>query len=1183
MRRAASVIATGVHSGAEVRGARLRPPLQHAAAATGHPWAAARARMGGAAPAADARPCRWAGNAVRPSGKATQGGGKNKSKGPTGTLARVKAAAGAGGATRQRPQAAAAPPRAPQRAQAGGRRPAGRQGGRRGKGKPGANPSAPDPPAPSNPSAAGTARLPAEEVEALLTGIKTAVERRNLSDVARAIDAAMGSMVSVAPELRWSAGPLVTTADSGPRPRELVMPQLSRESLRVAIVSARALRALRVLKAATLNDSCPLPSVDAMSTLVRALCGGQRAPEAAYVLSIVEHAVGKDISSESSAPLAGFAAVRDLAELMASRAWGKRPFELSEDEPIAARPWRAYLEMREAAPTLAPHDTRRALSLMAEYRADGDLAWQLFNDIKAFETDNPPLGIMVKLMEILADLGEADRVRHIEQLCRPRFQKPNAFPYVLVLKALANCTSSTRADVHAAITDLEESGIPIRYRGYSAILRALASVGDFESCQKWLRRMEKDTHESAEVTAVQYNLLVSAARQSGDVALALRVLAQMLKDGPTPTHYTFGTVLAAVHQAAVTNAQKYAQAVREGRDTSSHALGIEQSPVPAGSKVECSACSSVLPDAVVQDAAMSSKCPSCGLRASLSVMAAVGTQGMGISSAVSIAHAAVAHGLPLPEAMAHNLVQTVLKVTETLAPVNRGAAHSAFGYLQNELVPLFKAAKVCLRQHDLGVIVGYLASKQLLFRATELMRLMLDCGSKPDIVMFSELLKACHGHAKDIKGEEASLGSDLSALSHPSAALDSGAPEDVDPSWADVVTADADSALDVTKLAIKQATAVNSLMIRSGVRPNRVYLNSLINVFATRGRVREVNDILETMRRLPGCEPDIVTFNTVIKGYARYGLLDKIREVHTQMSAAGVEPDRYTVLHVVHAYLFHDDTDTAAALLPAGDELGDDKYQRLYNIFLRGSADASDVHFALDVYRRGREKRTVPMRFDSLQALLHACARAGMMHEAEEVFAAEWPLIGDTLYEYKQTTLIVTMVRGWLANGDLGRAAEWDERLVSEFGLRRTGRTTTPRVVAYFRAGEPDKALDLYHAFLAEGGLATRALHDVLIRGCLLSKRHESALDVLRSMGEGGMLEGNAFVEGDPVDISDEDSAKRSALPSQERMDELLLAIKDRSGLGFGPELLLQPDVQLVIEVMRRHGYRLPPWADSRS
>ncbi|OMO67874.1 hypothetical protein COLO4_29977 [Corchorus olitorius] len=98
-----------------------------------------------------------------------------------------------------------------------------------------------------------------------------------------------------------------------------------------------------------------------------------------------------------------------------------------------------------------------------------------------------------------------------------------------------------------------------------------------------------------------------------------------------------------------------------------------------------------------------------------------------------------------------------------------------------------------------------------------------------------------------------------------------------------------------------QAHEMLHLIRESGLTPDLVTYNSLMDMYARAGECWKAEEILKGLQKSGG-KPDIVSYNTVIKGFCRKGLMEEALRIFSKMTTRGIRPCIFTYNTFVAGY-----------------------------------------------------------------------------------------------------------------------------------------------------------------------------------------------------------------------------------------------------------------------------------------
>ncbi|KAG0578423.1 hypothetical protein KC19_4G021500 [Ceratodon purpureus] len=195
-------------------------------------------------------------------------------------------------------------------------------------------------------------------------------------------------------------------------------------------------------------------------------------------------------------------------------------------------------------------------------------------------------------------------------------------------------------------------------------------------------------------------------------------------------------------------------------------------------------------------------------------------------------------------------------------------------------------------------------------------------------------------------------------------------------------------------LRVREAES-QSLDVKS-TRPDTGAFNAALNACATLGFAAKGEELMGTLE-IFNLEPDDITFNTLIKLYAKTEQRELLKSVPDQMVENGVKPDQATLNSLVAAYVGLGDLVAAEALLRRlqdgdresgswwGAHLKPDV--RTYTTMMKGYVQKgrrSDAMRTLLAMQMDKDPRSAPNEVTYTTAI-SSCVRLGLMDEASAV------------------------------------------------------------------------------------------------------------------------------------------------------------------------------------------------------
>ncbi|XP_058074751.1 pentatricopeptide repeat-containing protein At4g39530-like [Magnolia sinica] len=96
--------------------------------------------------------------------------------------------------------------------------------------------------------------------------------------------------------------------------------------------------------------------------------------------------------------------------------------------------------------------------------------------------------------------------------------------------------------------------------------------------------------------------------------------------------------------------------------------------------------------------------------------------------------------------------------------------------------------------------------------------------------------------------------------------------------------------------ALMQGMCIHAHIVRSGLESDVSVGNSLVDMYAKCGSIRDSSKVFDTM-----VIRDVVSWNAMVSGYAQHGCANKALELFEQMQREGIQPDHITYIAVLSA------------------------------------------------------------------------------------------------------------------------------------------------------------------------------------------------------------------------------------------------------------------------------------------
>jgi len=96
--------------------------------------------------------------------------------------------------------------------------------------------------------------------------------------------------------------------------------------------------------------------------------------------------------------------------------------------------------------------------------------------------------------------------------------------------------------------------------------------------------------------------------------------------------------------------------------------------------------------------------------------------------------------------------------------------------------------------------------------------------------------------------------------------------------------------------ALEQGKQIHSQIVNSGIKPDVVLENALINMFGKCGSLEDARTVFDEMH-----QRNVISWNAMIGSYAQHGFGKEALDLFHQMQQQGVKPDDITFISVLGA------------------------------------------------------------------------------------------------------------------------------------------------------------------------------------------------------------------------------------------------------------------------------------------
>ncbi|PQM40389.1 pentatricopeptide repeat-containing protein [Prunus yedoensis var. nudiflora] len=284
------------------------------------------------------------------------------------------------------------------------------------------------------------------------------------------------------------------------------------------------------------------------------------------------------------------------------------------------------------------------------------------------------------------------------------------------------------------------------------------------------------------------------------------------------------------------------------------------------------------------------------------------------------------------------------------------------------------------------------------------------------------------------------------------------------------------------------------LMRERGCEPDLVSLNTLINARLRSGAMvpNLAIDLLNEVRR-SGLRPDIITYNTLISGCSRESNLEEAVKVYNDMEAHNCQPDLWTYNAMISVYGRCGQSSKAEQLFKELESKGFFPDAVTYNSLLYAFARELDIEKVRDI---GEDMMKMGFGKDEMtyNTIIHMYGKQGQHDLAFQLYR-DMKMLGRTPDAVTYTVLIDSLGK---ANMITEAANVMSEMLDS--GVKPTLRTYSAMMCAYAKAGKQVEAQETFDCMVKSGIRPDHLAYSVMLDIFLKVNETKKAITLYQEM-----------------------------------------------------------------------------------
>nr|GEU91913.1 pentatricopeptide repeat-containing protein At2g41720 isoform X1 [Tanacetum cinerariifolium] len=291
-----------------------------------------------------------------------------------------------------------------------------------------------------------------------------------------------------------------------------------------------------------------------------------------------------------------------------------------------------------------------------------------------------------------------------------------------------------------------------------------------------------------------------------------------------------------------------------------------------------------------------------------------------------------------------------------------------------------------------------------------------------------------------------------------------------------------------------KALSYFELMKGTKIRPDTTTWNIVIHCLVKLGQFGKAIDIFHSMReKRSQCDPDIVTFTSIIHLYSVSGQIENCKAVFDTMIAEGLKPNIISYNALLGAYASLGMCKEALAVFNDTKKNGFRPDVVSYTSLLNAYGRSHQPEKAMEVFKMMKRNYLKP-NVVTYNALIDAFGSNGFLPEAV-----------DMLREMESNGVqpnIVSISTLLACSGRYGQKVKIDSILAAadSRGICLNTVAYNSAIGSYMSIGEYDKALSLYKSMKEKNVKPDSVTYNILISGCSMMSKYTEAIEFLDEM-----------------------------------------------------------------------------------
>jgi len=282
-----------------------------------------------------------------------------------------------------------------------------------------------------------------------------------------------------------------------------------------------------------------------------------------------------------------------------------------------------------------------------------------------------------------------------------------------------------------------------------------------------------------------------------------------------------------------------------------------------------------------------------------------------------------------------------------------------------------------------------------------------------------------------------------------------------------------------------------------GIEVDSVIYNTALATCVAAGQTDHARALLSVMESSQDSVADVITYNTLAKGYGKLGQLDKCFELYQHMRDRGITPSQVTYGILLDCCINERQVERAAEVFDTMTKEGCVMNTVLYTTLIKGFARAEQVDQAMKVYERMRADAGQGITPDliTFSILIKANSDAGRMEEALKLLERMMDL-----HLVPDEVVFNNLLSGCVRTSDVALGRQLYRNMV-EVGLRPSSATFSILIRLYAGCKVLDEAVEMLKLEPAARGVEPESrLFVQLAQACLRERQGRRAVEVYKML-----------------------------------------------------------------------------------